>query len=249
MDNEKRMSINLKRENSNKVLWIIFDLIFGFVLPIICFLFETRLGRFASIKNLFASFDMLTFFYGCISLEIVFLVLWLTPISKIVYLSGFISGVFLFGSFLAFSIGIILLPISLCTIPLWGIGLLGLVPFFTSYVFFRHGKRAFCRAKQHMNKKQFVCTIIVGLVIFHLIPLTINTVIKRDLHSIIESAKEPPPEAISRLIIMQYFVDLKKIVIAYTRETNNLKRGRLKESYFKITGVDIEELIEKQQAD
>lgn len=116
-----------------------FDLIFGIIGPILCFVFDPVVFRSGLVGPLFPEYQ--TFVYLFSGIQILLLCFWLIIGFGPEFSNALIGGAMSTGSFLCLVIGCALLPYSLWGLMV-GIGLFGLTPFLTAFVFARNGYRA-----------------------------------------------------------------------------------------------------------
>lgn len=127
----------------------IFDILLGVIAPALCLVFDPFVFREVFRCTNFVYLGTITIFaYTAISLGIFTLLVWIFLGNKIRYGLGLISGVFIAGSVLACTVGIVLLPFSLLGLTLYCLGLAGLIPFLTSFVYLRNAIRALRRDRQ-----------------------------------------------------------------------------------------------------
>lgn len=133
-----------------------FDVFFGLVLPILCLVFDPLLFRsFVSVfENTGAASEYQVFAYTAVGIGVFSLGCWLILVHNYVeQLSGLLAGIFFAGFLVAGGFAALLLPYTI--IGLFCIlGILGFIPFVTSYVFLRNGVRALRQARQKTHGKR-----------------------------------------------------------------------------------------------
>jgi len=142
---QRQFSVNVTRQQ------MIFDVIMGIFAPILCLIFDPLV-----FNELLSS--SLKLVYIIIGLEIVTLALWLIFGIHLKPFAEFIGGILLSGALFALVIGIFLLPLSFLGL-IFIIGILGLTPFFTTFVFLRNAVRLL----QQANEKISVTSLIMGI--------------------------------------------------------------------------------------
>src|SRR6185436_17575455 len=93
---------------------------------------------------------------------------WLGP--RLKHASVFISTVLLTGGALSFIIGIVIVPLTIVGLC-FGIGIFGLVPFFTAFVYLRNGFRAVEQADAAMSRFRLIASLLLSALLVIGIPL------------------------------------------------------------------------------
>ncbi|NLE38001.1 MAG: hypothetical protein GX621_08255 [Pirellulaceae bacterium] len=112
---------------------LVFDVMAGIVLPLLCFWFDPFFAR--------SQDPFRVQIYLFVVFQIVALAAWLLYEAVTSRPSAFFAGMLGFGALVAFIIGIVSLPITAMGIIIF-VGVLGLTPFYTSYAFGRNARRA-----------------------------------------------------------------------------------------------------------
>lgn len=120
----------------------LFYWVFGVIAPILCLVFDPILFRSWSICGVGILQGLAMPVYSVIGVGIISFAGWLLFASKFQALAGLFAGVFATGSLVAFSIGLMLVPISLFGLLAFGLGALGFIPFITAWVYGRYAIRA-----------------------------------------------------------------------------------------------------------
>ncbi|HKG13475.1 MAG TPA: hypothetical protein VKB12_09045 [Pyrinomonadaceae bacterium] len=121
-----------------------FDVIFGLVLPVLCFVFDPvvfrggyhLLGRDGIYQH------VRLFAYTASALELATLACWLFVIRKYPAWSRPAGGVMAAGAFFSFALGVAIAPLSVIGLLFVGVGALGFIPFLTALVYLRNARRA-----------------------------------------------------------------------------------------------------------
>lgn len=111
----------------------VLDILFAAVLPVICFVFDPVLTRGSfglDMSSLLAEPTSIGLYVAAALCSIFFFLSYLAPGLRLA-----IGGTFT-GGLLSLAIAVMLLPFSLIGLLFFGTGLLGLIPFVTSYRFF-----------------------------------------------------------------------------------------------------------------
>jgi hypothetical protein len=149
-----------------------FDVLFGAILPLLCVVVDPVLfGGFGMLSRKFGDYEIL--WWTFIGLEIVCLVIWLAWGRHLSSLSALFSGGLLVGALFSFAVGLVLLPIAAVSIyavmwadplafPLAFVCTLGLAPFFSSFVYYRQGRRAYAQARRSVGLLSLLCLLLGG---------------------------------------------------------------------------------------
>lgn len=119
----------------------VFDVSFGLVLPIICFLVDPIVFKSPAILGPPLLEDYQLTAYLVSTVEMGFFLVWRTFRAKVTALSPLFAGVFWAGAIFSALIGVAILPVTLWALMIV-IGLPGFMPFLSAFVYFRNGVRA-----------------------------------------------------------------------------------------------------------
>ena len=121
-----------------------FDVIFGLVLPVLCFVFDPVVfqGHSGLLGNDGIYHGVRLFAYSASALEMTTLACWLFVIRKYPAWSRPAGGVMAAGALFSFALGLAILPFSVLGLMFAGIGALGFIPFVTALVYLRNARRA-----------------------------------------------------------------------------------------------------------
>src|SRR5262245_23791254 len=140
-----------------------FDILFGIVAPILCFVFDPIV--FKNSFNLLPFEEGLSrfalFVYLFSALAIITLALWLILAGRSSSLNAIIAGVLLAGAACSLVIGILILPLSLLGLFFMFIGIFGFIPFFTAFVYLRNGVRAVRAATRLAGQPQLTAMVLL----------------------------------------------------------------------------------------
>lgn len=231
--------------NSATNAQIIFDVIFGILMPVLCFVLDPGiLGRNGLVWTRGLSPSGFTLFvYGISCLAIPTLVLWLSVGRRIKGGGGVISGVLMAGAFCSFSLGIIILPLTLLGLFLV-IGVLGFTPLVTGFVYLRNAIRALNRSNQGATRTRSVGVLLLGCALTIGVPavasVQVSRIVDRSMAQILQSNGGSTREAAQRLRYLKWYADVDRIPFAYGEETDPIRKEQLAEAYRIITGDDIE---------
>jgi len=147
-----------------------FDWIFGVALPIICFAFDPVIFGLDG-AGMLSNYTIFAYILSIVS--IMSMAAWLLWRERLGWLTPVLGGIFLTGSFVSLTIGILMIPISLLGLIIV-IGALGFTPLLTTFIYFRNSVRAFSSFKLPgdilLTKRVFIISAIFALVI----PFVIN---------------------------------------------------------------------------
>jgi hypothetical protein len=223
----------------------IFDIGAGVIIPILLLVFDPAVFRSQGCYGVPVLNNYAIFAYVAIGLGTLSLIVWL--FTRAVRLGGaaFLSGVLLTGGLFAAGIGVALLPYSLLGLIIV-IGVLGLFPFVTAFVYFRNGIRALRKARMvTKNSARLFATALVGSVLVIGLPVLaqvqVTSMIQRSLDKITENWSDPATPAIDELRTVNLaclHLCTSTIAQAFEREvtTHSAQEQRLAEIYQQITG-------------
>lgn len=224
---------------------VVFDVTLGILLPIICFIFDpiafTRRGGFGNpFFPKIHEYALFTYLLSAVAM--LTLALWLIFWRRVRSWSGSIGGILLAGAYASTAIGVIILPLSLIGL-MFGIGILGFIPFLTSFVYLRNATRAIRRGNLYSGKALLIGSVILGSVFLVAAPSAvhwrINSIVSQSIQEILDGDSTATETAISRIRDLRWFADLDRIVLAYETETDSTRKARLAGAYKEITGDEI----------
>jgi hypothetical protein len=220
-----------------------FDVTFGLILPILCFIADPVVFKSAPIFGPALLEDYQLFAYLMSTVQMGFFLAWRTFPKKVNALSPLFAGMFLSGACFSALIGVAMLPITIWTL-LIAIGLLGLIPFVTAFVYLRTGIRAL---RAQANHSSLASRITVGglsgvLAISSLVlaSVYVDNTISSSVDTLIYGTAVEAEAAANRLRRAP-FIPLKqtnRIALAYGREWNTEKKATLGLVYWELTGED-----------
>jgi hypothetical protein len=232
---------------------LIFSAWFGIIGPIFCFLFDpivfqrTSLVRPTALGGVLAEYYL--FAYLGAGIGILTLILQLLWAKRLRMGGGVVAGVLLSGALVALLIGLLILPYSAFGIIVFGIGLLGFIPFLTSLVFFRNGLRALRQAKNRIPKSSLILSITLGIIIAIGIPGIVNwgssRFVEQSIETIHHGDAQQTEASIQRLkhafwCNVSCFDDMVEYY-QYRIFANDSERARFADAYMEITGDDIKD--------
>jgi hypothetical protein len=225
---------------------ITFDVIFGIVAPVLCFVFEPIVFRSGFGSALFPDYQ--TFAYLFSGGEILLLSFWLVTGAGFSVWNRMMGGVFFAGAAFCATAGIALAPYSLIGL-VFGIGLFGFTPFLSALVYLRNGLRAVRAGNGDAVKLKPNTATVSGFLLVLGLPLLLSLQIRLAVESatseILEGDSAHAIFAAHRLVPLRFFAEpeLDRIALAYTSEPDEQRKLLLKTCYREITGDDIENRV------
>lgn len=222
---------------------IVFDVIFGSILPVLCFTFDPIVFSGGTILGPPMLINFKAFVYTLSAISMLALTLWLTRKHTSHGLHGLAASVLCVGALTSLMLGILLLPLSIFGL-VFVIGVLGFIPFLTAFTYLRNATRAFAEARVVGKQANLVCALVLGASLTLILPASIqlgtSVVVKRSQDELLRGGPDFPDAAVSRLRLLADFADTDEIVRAYTLETDARRRGILARAYLQIKGEEIE---------
>ncbi len=158
---------------------LVYDIMFGIVLPILCFIFDPIVfSGDGFINGLVPLAQFKLFVYLSASLSILTLAVWLLASRALKSSGGIIAGILLSGAICSFLIGILILPLSILGL-VFVIGALGFTPFFTAFVYLRNGIRAMKIAESHIDHPRLVNGLLSGAFLVIALPYATHVGVNR----------------------------------------------------------------------
>jgi len=219
---------------------VVFDVVFGILMPILCFYFDPGIIRGTRSTTL-GEFSI--FIYGFSGLAILTLSIWFVLGHRMRLLAAMFGGVLVAGAIISFSIGVLILPLTLIGI-LFVIGLLGFVPFITGFVYLRNWLRAINSGDRTSFRSPRVATVVLSAMIAIGLPgavqWAITEIVKQSIAVILDPNSQSIDVPVARIKGLHLVVDTDRIVREYEKETNAARKERLGRAYKEITGEEIE---------
>ncbi len=218
-----------------------FDIFFGVVLPVACFVFDPLVFKRFDGHNGGWLEDYRFFTYALSALEMAALGVWLAARGRLGEWASAAAGVLLAGALFCFLIGIVLLPFSLLGL-IFIIGVLGFTPFFTGFVYLRNGVRAVRLARNPLSfGANFLGSLVVGVVLVFSLPLLAEAGVSRFVNSSVEAmlaGRELSQFELSAARAASLFTEAEfdRLARAYNTETDPARKARLEAIYRELTG-------------
>ncbi|MEW6126610.1 MAG: hypothetical protein AB1757_06180 [Acidobacteriota bacterium] len=223
---------------------IIFDALFGILAPVLCFYFDPIVFRSFYSVNFFGFMPRFKFLVYAISvIAIITLLFWLAGMLK--KYSAIVAGIFLAGFLCSFSIGVAILPLSFIGL-LFGIGVLGFVPFVTATVYWRNLKKALEHSKHITFKESQELPVFLGFLLAACLPLAADFSLSRIASSALQVAiskdanNEARAVALTRLNRFYWYVDSGNLIDEYQKERDEVRKTAIAETFKAVTNRSIE---------
>ena len=219
----------------------VFDICFGIVAPVLCVIFDPAVFARSGIWGAGMLYGWRVFGYAEIIIGVALLAYYLFAQRC----SRFLAGALLASALFAFAVGVVLLPMSLMGMFIL-IGVFGLTPFLTAFVFLRNGYRCWRESTAHQPVIRAVVVAVLAGVLVCGIPLALQmslaALAKRAIAQLQSDSDREFAQAIGLLKRINVGVDQDNIVSLY-QHADAKHRERLSSAYKEITGRSIEERI------
>jgi hypothetical protein len=240
---------------------VIFDLLFGAVAPVLCFVFDPIVFKSREFGDaLFPKYQ--AFVYLVSGLEILLLIVLISFGKGLQSTSRIVGGMLMSGAIFSGLIGVVLLPFSFLGLFL-GIGVFGFIPFLTALVYLRNAKSALHLARALDSKgtpweKEYtsvsvyggwLSATIMGSVLVLGPPAALNFAasmfVSQAMNAVLGADERQADLAIDEIRYLQFFAppELDKLVVAYAQTTEPTRKEELKRRFSKLTGNDIEQRL------
>jgi hypothetical protein len=165
-------------------------------------------------------------------------------------LSGIFGGIFFAGAMCSFAIGVVLLPLTLVGL-FFLIGLLGLIPFVTAFVYLRNAIRALRRGNSHESRANPIgAAVLSGFMVIGISAFAqwgVHEIVRQSMNEVLSHQPASFDSAVRKMKRLSWLVDTDDIVDAYQKEADASRREELGKAYKAITGVSIESRISDLQ--
>lgn len=216
-----------------------FAIAFGVVLPVVCLALDPIVFRSSDALLSPIGSPVLGAYrvvgYSATVVGIASLLIWITLRRPAGVLAGSLAG----GAAFALGLGLILLPFTLIGL-FFIVGVLGLVPFGTAWVFVRSALAAW-RAARHRAATGWA---VVGFLVACGLPWALQAVTWSAVRSATERATSTDPgeaeRGVKQLSRLRFVTDADELVWAFEREQDPDRRRRLADAYRRVTGGELE---------
>lgn len=218
------------------------DVTFGLILPVMCLVADPIVFKSFPIFGPAFLEDYQLFAYVVCTVEMGFFLVWRTFPQKVNWLSPLFAGVFLGGACFSLVIGVAMLPLTVWALLIF-IGLLGLIPFASAFVYLRNSIRAM-RAQANLPLASRITTatfsgvLMISSLIFA--SVYVESSISTTMGTVIYGNAIEAEAATNRLKWFR-FIPLKetnRLAQAYGNEWDQEKKATLARVYWEITGED-----------
>ena len=220
---------------------IVFDVFFGAVLPVVCLWMDPGVFRGGGLPGTSRITHFALFAYVEIALCIAALAFYLVTRRA----SLFLAGILYAGMLFSLAVGIMILPLTIVGLFMV-IGVLGLTPFFTGFVFLRNARRCWYRSSGKVfpigilvSASAAVLTVIVPLAIqFETVRITDNA-----MDTLRTGTEAEASQAIRTLKLARVVIDTDRLAIAYGNTDDQKVRERLARAFHELTGDKVEDRL------
>jgi hypothetical protein len=224
----------------------IFDWAYGVIIPTICvaadpIVFRSSVGLPPSPG--FSEYK--AFAYVLSAASILAMAAWLLWGKKLGRVTALMAGLFIFGSGISLTVGVLILPISLIA-SLVGIGLLGLTPLFSGIVFLRNGVRAHSSSLRMIGGRMTLGLASLGALYSFVVPYVIYAEVDSRVEVIANGNVDTIRRETAILKRVSFLVHPAPIARRYRLDSpyENTESQRMKElaiSYEELTGEKVSE--------
>jgi hypothetical protein len=219
-------------------------LIFGIILPVICFVADPIVFKGGSFGTAwFGTFK--PFAYVLSFIAVMATSAWLIWGEKLKGINAVLAGLFAISGLISLGIGIILLPFSLLGLFVI-IGILEFTSLFTSMVYLRSAVRAYQTAKPFLENKLLINSFILSAVLSFIFPAILNLKVKESLDEIKNGDIKAIQANTERLKFIAPLVNFDVLAEEFASENNRLdnqRRDVLADAYQQLTGENIESRV------
>jgi hypothetical protein len=235
---------------------VVFDVVLGIVGPILClifdpFVFTDRLGTLVYSPLV----EYRVFAYLGMGIGLIGLGIWLGLGQRLSIWKSFIVGILFVGALFSSIVGIVLFPFSIFGLLIL-VGVFGFLPFIVAFIYFRNGVRAAREIRQiysTSNKAVLGGLFLLGLVVVIGLPgyaqWQSSRYVLNSLELVLHGNPVEVQQGVTNLQAAFWCTDwcYSEIRLAYETEQDPERRAQLAGAYKKLTGDDLEIVIESFQ--
>jgi hypothetical protein len=219
--------------------WLVFDVVAGFILPLVCFALEPAVfsGSFTSLLGPYR-----TFVYAGFALATAALLAWLVQGPRLGRWLGLVAGMLLAASLAALLTGILLLPLSIIGLFAALLGLLGLVPFATAMAYLHNSLDAIHLASRRSGPWRARLWTATGVLLVVGAAGLVHVAVAGSIDAAVLAVSSGNAHALDnhrRWLPWCHTQCAEALRSAYHRETDAARRCHLDEAYRYLTGQDI----------
>jgi hypothetical protein len=217
----------------------LFDLLLGVVAPVLCLLLDPAIFRpFAGGTGFMRHYRL--FAYLEIGLSILMLLYYMATKRA----SAFLTGVLFGSAIFALSLGAVILPVTLLGLLVF-IGVFGLTPFFTFFVFLRNSHRCWQQYRARTSRMPSLAALVLGVIVIFGLPAGVQASIfhygNRALAVVQSGPEEDFAGAVHTLKWLHYDTD--EIAFIFQRTNDPKQRERLSRAFTAITGETVQDRL------
>jgi hypothetical protein len=216
-----------------------FDLIFGILAPVICVLLDPAIFRpFAGGAWFLRHLRLLAYLEMAISIAA------LTYYQLTNRASSFLAGALCGSAAFAFALGAVMFPMTLIGM-LFLIGVLGLTPFFTSFVYLRNAIRCWRVCEARSSRPVGMMPAIFGFILILSAPAIAQKAVFHYGDRALMAVQSGPIEDFNRAVrtLKWLHYDTDEIAFTYQKTNDAARRDRLARAFIAITGETVQERL------
>jgi hypothetical protein len=218
-----------------------YDFCVGMLLPIICLIADPIVFRDGQWGTAFFR-RYVVFAYGFIGLQILALSYSVFGRKTFAWLGGWLIG----GAIFSFILGFLLLPFTLIGLMLI-VGILGLAPYFTGFVYLRNGLRMLNEASKTKAAASLQLLFIIGFAGSLFIPALAQYGVffatQKYTNELLSNNETSRRNALSKLKFLSPIADVDSLLTDYESERDPQKKNFIADAYQQITGQNIEQRL------
>jgi hypothetical protein len=222
---------------------VVFDLFFGAVAPIVCLFLDPGIFHWGGLPGTSRLTHFQIFAYLEIGICVAALIFYVATRRA----STILAGLLFTGTVFSLAVGIIILPLTLVGI-LGLIGVPGLTPFFTGYVFLRNARRCWAQSAPRRSVPSAILTAMAAAVLALMVPLGVQfetvRITNRALVMLQTGSEQEADQAIKTLKLARFAINADELAILYGNTEDKKQRERLARAYYEITGEKIHDRLE-----
>jgi hypothetical protein len=216
-----------------------FDVFFGIIAPFFCLLFDPVVftGDGAMGSGFLGSFRLSGYAavtFSALALGYYLLIRRASPV-----LAGALFGGFGF----ALILGLLMLPVTVIGLFI-AIGVFGLTPFITSYVFLRNARRCWAGCPIERSRPRRLYLLALGMALILGLPVGLqwsaSSMTDYAVKWLTSGSEEDYTRAVKMLRLTRSILDPDEMVIRYQKSSDEKDRGRLARAFEAVTGRKIE---------
>lgn len=216
-----------------------FDVLFGIIAPVACLIWDPGIFHGGNLLELLSRLWL--FAYLEIGISIAGLAYYLLARRA----SSFLAGILFAGAAFALAVGVVIFPLAIVGISAI-IGVFGLTPFLTAFVFLRNARRCWGRSAAPARLSAVVVATsaaVLSLSAAMGIHLETVRISNRALVMLQSGSDTDFAHAVKTLKWIRFAVDADDMVIAYANTKDVKQRERISRAFQQVTGERIEDRV------